>query len=258
MTCTRWGSSRTSCSPGSSRSRARPRWRSRTSTSRTACPRPPSVLPDLPDELDGFVAAATDRDRELRPESADVMRMDLDAHLATSSRPPGGSPRSCRTLPSITVEGGETTEVGVRLETGVDPADGAPPETAPDAQAVRRRGPPRSDCCRGAAWGTWTYAIPHTAVIPELQGATVDAARDRLTELGFEVVLVDGRYDMQVPAGHVLGGAAGGRCHPRTGDAGDDRALEGTTAGRRPLRDGRAAEEGEGRPSGAPASASAR
>ena len=56
----------------------------------------------------------------------------------------------------------------------------------------------------GAAWGTWTYAIPHTSVIPELQGRTVEAARDRLTELGFEVVLVDGRYDMQVPAGHVL------------------------------------------------------
>jgi serine/threonine-protein kinase len=55
-----------------------------------------------------------------------------------------------------------------------------------------------------AAWGTWTYAIPHTAVIPELEGRTIAAARDQLTALGFEVVLVGGRYDMQVPADHVL------------------------------------------------------
>ncbi len=61
-------------------------------------PPPSSILPDLPDELDGFVAAATDRDRELRPESADVMRMDLDA-LSAQLPPPGDSPGSCRTSP---------------------------------------------------------------------------------------------------------------------------------------------------------------
>ncbi|HET9672352.1 MAG TPA: protein kinase, partial [Actinomycetota bacterium] len=41
-------------------------------------PAPSSSAPDLPEDLDGFVASATDRDRELRPESADAMRMDLD------------------------------------------------------------------------------------------------------------------------------------------------------------------------------------
>ena len=64
------------------------------------------------------------------------------------------------------------------------------------------------------------------------------AARDRLTALGFEVVLVDGRYDMQVPAGHVLAVHPAGRRHARPRHAGDDRAVEGTAPGRRPLRDG--------------------
>ena len=61
-------------------------------------PAPSSVLPHLPSELDGFVAAATDRDRELRPESADVMRMDLEA-ISTSSHRHGSSPRWSRRSP---------------------------------------------------------------------------------------------------------------------------------------------------------------
>ena len=56
-----------------------------------------------------------------------------------------------------------------------------------------------SDCSSGAAWGTWTYAIPHTAVIPASKARPSIAARDRLTALGFQVVLANGRYDMQVP-----------------------------------------------------------
>jgi eukaryotic-like serine/threonine-protein kinase len=164
-------------------------------------PAPSSVLPDLPQELDGFVAAATDRDRELRPESADVMRMDLDAiaHQLPSARRLSSLVQE---LPSVTVEGGETTEVGVRLETGSIPRM--------ERHRKRRRILKRFvgaillvGLLAGAAWGTWTYAIPHTAVIPELEGETVDAARNRLTALGFQVVLANGRYDMQVPEGHV-------------------------------------------------------
>jgi eukaryotic-like serine/threonine-protein kinase len=140
-------------------------------------PAPSSILPDVPGELDGFVAAATDRDRELRPESADVMRMDLDAIAHQLPAAPRLS-SLVQHLPSVTVEGGETTEVGVRLETA----------SIPRMERHRRR---RRILKRivgaillvgllsGVAWGTWTYAIPHTAVIPELTGETVDAARDR-------------------------------------------------------------------------------
>jgi eukaryotic-like serine/threonine-protein kinase len=165
-------------------------------------PAPSTNLPELPAELDGFVAAATDRDRELRPESADVMRMDLDA-ISNHLPPAPGLSSLAREIPTIAVDGGETTEVGVRLETGSIPRS--------ERHRKRRRVLQRVvgaillvGLLAAAAWGTWTYAIPHTAVVPALVGETVDDARDRLTALGFEVEVAQGRYDMQVPAQHVL------------------------------------------------------
>ena len=85
----------------------------------------------------------------------------------------------------MTVEGGETTEVGMRLETSVPRME---------RHRKRRRFVKRvlgaiavAALLTAAAWGTWTYAIPHTAVIPALVGETVDDATDRLTALGFDV-----------------------------------------------------------------------
>jgi serine/threonine-protein kinase len=165
-------------------------------------PSPTAVLPDLPDELDGFVAAATDRDRELRPESADVMRMDLEV-IAPQLPPAQPLTTLVTDIPSVTVEGGETTEIGVRLATS----------SIPRMERHRRR---RRFLLRflgavvlvallaGAAWGTWTYAIPHTAVIPQLRGHPVALARDRLTTMGFEVEMAAGRFDLETPAGQVL------------------------------------------------------
>jgi serine/threonine-protein kinase len=163
-------------------------------------PAPSAVLPDLPSELDGFVAAATDRDRELRPESADVMRMDLE--VLSHQLPPARTLSSLvADIPSVTLEGGETTEVGVRLETAIPRSE---------RHRKRRRSLKRVvgavvlvALLATAAWGTWRYAIPHTAVIPALVGETVDAAAGRLTALGFEVTRAPGEYTMQVPAGHV-------------------------------------------------------
>ncbi|MGH2679051.1 MAG: Stk1 family PASTA domain-containing Ser/Thr kinase [Actinomycetota bacterium] len=164
-------------------------------------PAPSSVLPDLPAELDGFVAAATDRDRELRPESADVMRMDLE--VLSHQLPPARALSSMvREIPSLTVEGGEATEVGVRLETASIPRM--------ERHLRRRRFVKRlvsgilvTALLAAAAWGTWTYAIPHTAVVPAVQGEPIDAAIDRLDALGFEVTRAPGEHSMQVAAGLV-------------------------------------------------------
>ena len=163
-------------------------------------PAPSSVLPDLPNELDGFVAAATDRDRELRPESADVMRMDLEV-ISHQLSPARKLSSLVADIPSVTVEGGETTEVGVRLETAIPRME---------RHRKRRRFLKRVvgavllvAMLSAAAWGTWTYAIPHTAVIPALVGETVDDATDRLTALGFDVTRAPGEYSMQVPDDHV-------------------------------------------------------
>src|SRR5262245_55868893 len=152
-------------------------------------PAPSSVVPDLPAELDGFVAAATDRDRELRPESADVMRMDLDA-IAHQLPPARALAALVDEIPPITVEDGETTEVGVRLETAAMPRM--------ERRRRRRRILKRVvgaillvALFAGAAWGTWTYAIPHTARVPALRGDPVDDAVERLHALGFEVRLLE-------------------------------------------------------------------
>jgi beta-lactam-binding protein with PASTA domain len=167
-------------------------------------PAPSSVLSNLPSELDGFVAAATDRDRELRPESADVMRMDLE--ILSHQLPPARKLSSLvHEIPSVTIgsmiDGGETTEVGVRLETSTPRME---------RHRKRRRFAKRFvgavaliALLTAAAWGTWTYAIPHTAVVPALVGETIDAATDRLTELGFTVTRAPGEHSMQIPRGLV-------------------------------------------------------
>ena len=167
-------------------------------------PAPSSVLSDVPAELDGFVAAATDRDRELRPESADVMRMDLEV-LSHQLPPARKLSALVHDIPSFTIESraerGETTEVGVRLETAIPRME---------RHRKRRRFAKRVlgivalvALLATAAWGTWTYAIPHTAVIPALVGEPVGAATDRLTALGFSVTRAPGEYSMQIPDGQV-------------------------------------------------------
>jgi beta-lactam-binding protein with PASTA domain len=167
-------------------------------------PAPSSVLSNLPSELDGFVAAATDRDRELRPESADVMRMDLE--ILSHQLPPARKLAALvQEVPSVTIEasidGGETTQVGVRLDSAIPRME---------RHRKRRRFAKRLvgvvalvALLTAAAWGTWTYAIPHTAVVPALVGETVDAATDRLTTLGFTVTRAPGEHSMQIPAGRV-------------------------------------------------------
>ena len=164
-------------------------------------PAPSATVADLPEELDGFVASATDRDRELRPESADAMRIDLGA-IAADLPPARSLATLVRSVPVTMVDEGETTEVRMPLQTASIPRM--------ERHRRRRRRVKRFfgavlllALLAAAAWGTWTYAVPHTAVVPELRGQAVDVAVDRLTALGFEVVQADPRYG-PVPDGNVL------------------------------------------------------
>ena len=85
-----------------------------------------------------------------------------------TERPRGSSGVLVDEIPSVTVEGGETTEVGVHLDTAIPRME---------RHRKRRRFLKRFvgivalvALLTAAAWGTWTYAIPHTAVIPALAG----------------------------------------------------------------------------------------
>ena len=175
-------------------------------------PVPSATVPSIAPELDGFVASATERDRELRPESADEMRRDLEA--IEPSLPPARSLASLvADLPEVIVgegEGERTEAVGVAARTQT--------QTITRTVRTRRRRWRRVAeavllvvILAGAAWGTWTYLIPHHATVPALHGASVADARTQLVHLGFAVDLARGTYSDTVPAGHVL------RVSPRSG-----------------------------------------
>jgi serine/threonine-protein kinase len=161
----------------------------------------PSGFADVGPDLDAFVAAAVDKERELRPESAAVMRRDLDAIA-------GGMPR-----------GGSLADLVRRIP--ADGSAGTDGATVPAIAAVtaeiplalgRRRGPWRRRSAlvafllvlSTAAWGAWRYVVPHTSPVPALRGAAVDEASERLSTLGFQVRLLEGSYDPTIAAGHVL------------------------------------------------------
>ena len=165
-------------------------------------PRPSSIIPSITSELDGFVVSATERDRELRPESAQEMRRDIEA-IAPSLPAARSLAGLVGDMPEIVADAGETTEALALLQTQT--------QTITRTIRTRRRRWRRTALVMltvaalvAATWGVWTYAIPHRATVPSLAGATVDGARARLEGLGFAVRIAAGRYDDVAPAGSVL------------------------------------------------------
>ncbi len=159
----------------------------------------PSGFADVGPDLDAFVAAAVDKEREMRPESARVMRQDLEAIT-------GHLPRA-RSLLSIVRDMPDTSRDGDR--------------TAPLVAAVTqqialgspaRRGPWRRlagivlllATLGAGAWGVWAYVIPHTRPVPAVRGTSVDDATEQLTALGFQVRLEEGSFDEKIAKGSVL------------------------------------------------------
>ena len=175
-------------------------------------PMPSATVPSIPPELDGFVASATDRDREMRPESAPAMRRDMDA--ITPSLPPA------RALTSIVDDApavaplpadGTTTDVVVLGDAaGIDELETTTATIARVERGTRRRWRRRLGIAvlvaalAATAWGVWTYLIPHHADVPVLAGRTVESAREWLADLGFAVRIADGQHSDRVPEGGLL------------------------------------------------------
>jgi len=165
-------------------------------------PAPSSVAPTVPTAFDGFIASATDPDREMRPETAAAMRRDLATFTPTLER--------ARTLASLVNDVPRVVR---------DPAAGdatAALPAASDTQTIPNVGRHRRRRGRGflvvalaivtlvvAAWGAWTYVIPHSHSIPSVVGLTTNEASQQLHDLGFTVQIGDGRFDAQ-PKGTVL------------------------------------------------------
>ncbi len=162
-------------------------------------PAPSSSAGDIPAELDGFVASATDRDREMRPESATEMRRDLESMLPALA-PSRSLAAVVEDLPEA-VTAGDATEVISATTTA----------SIPRVKRHRLRRLRRFMAwflalavVAGAAWGVWTYAIPHEATVPQLVGRTVADAQAALDGLGLGVRLAEGAYDEGVPEGSVI------------------------------------------------------
>jgi serine/threonine-protein kinase len=163
---------------------------------RDRVPRPSARNTTVPKGLDGWVGSMTEKDRELRPESATEARRDLAAEAATfpAARPigqlvrevPGSSPhRDPGRAPTVVIPRGTGTE-------------------------KRRRGRWLFGsilavlALAAAAWGGWTYLIPHYVDVPRVLGLPVAEATARLAEANLEVSVGTGRYSLQVPATRVL------------------------------------------------------
>ncbi len=166
-------------------------------------PKPSTVLASVPEDLDGFVASATERDRELRPESAGAMRLDIEA-IAPALPAARSLAALVGDMPEVLDDDGNVTEaVAVATATAT--------QTITRTVRTRRRRWRRGlavvlavVALAATAWTVWTYAIPHKATVPPLVGATVNDARSQLVDLGFAVRIADGRYDLKVAKGSVL------------------------------------------------------
>ncbi len=161
-------------------------------------PAPSSLVEDVGEEVDGFVASATDRDREMRPESATAMRLDLES-IARGLPGARSLASLVGDLPEVSGDG-EKTELVRAIETA----------TIPRVERRKRRRLRRFllwvlvlATVATAGWGAWAYLLPKTATVPRLAGVEIDDARSALEALGLSVRIADGEWSDQA-AGTVL------------------------------------------------------
>jgi serine/threonine-protein kinase len=163
-------------------------------------PTPSARNPAVPPGLDGWVASMTERNRELRPESAAEARRDLEDER--------------RSLPPAKGVGTLVPEITVHP---VAPGPGrATTVTIPRSEGRSHRRPRRRRirwalgvlfalaALGAAAWGAWTYLIPHEVDVPTVVGLPVQDARERLDAAGLVPRTDPGEYSEQVDAGIVL------------------------------------------------------
>lgn len=161
-------------------------------------PAPSSRNPAVPKGLDGWVASMTEKQRELRPDSAAEARRDLEAEA--------------RSLPAAKNVGTLVPEVSVLpVQTGPARATTVTIPKSRGAKRTRRRkvrwafGILLALAALGAsAWGAWAYLLPHDAQVPQVLGLRLEAAQQRLEDADLVPRIADGEYSRQVEAGFIL------------------------------------------------------
>jgi eukaryotic-like serine/threonine-protein kinase len=178
---------------------------------RDRVPRASVRNPRIPNGLDGWVASMTEKDRELRPESAAEARRDLLSEVATLASAP-----TIADLVRVPPDAPEEETADARAD------------TVTIGRAATRRSKSRFGTLLTAllllsgavigAWGAWTYLVPHAVTLPSVVGVDLTAAERRLADLGLGVRVTAGGYSKQVPKGDVL------RMRPTAGTDVDEEA----------------------------------
>jgi serine/threonine-protein kinase len=173
---------------------------------RERVPRPSSRNPSVPKGLDGWVASMTEKERELRPESAAEARRDLEREA-----------RHLLPAPPL----GELVAVVALPETS--------PERAPTVSIPRRGGRRRRRgrwilgvllallALAAAAWGAWTYLVPHDVAVPQVVGLTTTSAQAMLEDANLVVKVGPGETSMRFAKSEVIRTQPGAGTTLRTG-----------------------------------------
>jgi beta-lactam-binding protein with PASTA domain len=144
-------------------------------------PAPSKAVPEVPPSLDSLVLGATEKDRDRRPDSAAELRRELSR--AASSLPPATPlPELVRSLPAAGHPTADERAATVTIPRMV-------------TSRTRRRRRVRRVVATllvlaavlGAAWGVWTYLIPHYTQVPNVLGEPLADARAALEEAGLDV-----------------------------------------------------------------------
>jgi serine/threonine-protein kinase len=165
---------------------------------RDKVPAPSARNPAVPKSFDGWVASMTEKQRELRPESAAEARRDLEVEA--------------RTLPAAPPIASLVPDVAVIPPP--EAPDRATTVTIPQARSAKHSRRHRGRWALGialvvlaigaAAWGAWTYLVPHDVDVPKVSGLSIEQAQAKLTDAGLTVRLAKGQYDLDAPEETVL------------------------------------------------------
>jgi beta-lactam-binding protein with PASTA domain len=169
-------------------------------------PRPSSANPAVPTTLDGWVASVTEKQRELRPESAAEARRDLE----TEARSLPAAPPLASLVPEVAViPDGDVAAPGAARS---DPAETVmiPGRELGRSKRKRRKGRWALGivlallALGSVAWASWIYLIPHEVDVPKVVGLTVENAQTQLEDAGLVVRMAEGRHSTRAPEGSVL------------------------------------------------------
>jgi beta-lactam-binding protein with PASTA domain len=164
---------------------------------RERVPPPSARNPAVPAGLDGWVSSMTEHERELRPESAAEARRDLQGEIA--HLPPARP--VAELVPDVHV---------IPIAPGPERATTVTIPRSRGAKHRRRTGRWITGtlfallAIGAAAWGAWTYVIPHSVDVPQVVGLSASEAQTRLEDAGLTVKLAQGDYSTRVADGVVL------------------------------------------------------